>query len=251
MENKWICRSVLEITLLILRCQEKEKASGQSSNIDRRSPLIKQEEQLLRNFLDILQKENIWSAKKKQKNVPRITPCVPQVVCFDETSQVIGATRPSWEIKKDCWNPWIFNDKTDFFTKSRDARIPQEIRKHHFQPANEKFDTMTQFSNVFAYAKDDLGVRERRRELRAQFRRECFGPLRRYELHVWQAIDGMTGNFKAPCVRCGTLWNAHLLQTDMTDQRSTDTYSSERETGACAEHCLHAELILRELRKRL
>ncbi|KAF2236175.1 hypothetical protein EV356DRAFT_74999 [Viridothelium virens] len=243
LKEKWICRSVVEIALLILRCheKEKEKADEKSSTRNRYLPRITLEQQSLGNFLDTLKIRKTWQTEgRTQKKVP---PCVPTAVCFDETSQAVGASRPSWDVgKKTTWNPWVFGGKTDFFTASRDSRIPPQIREHHFQPAKDIFDRLALFKNIFD--EKDPATPQRRLDLRAQFGREYFGPLRRYEQHVQQAINGHTGEFIDPCVRCSVYWNAVLLQPRGTQVTSTDTESTDRPIGACAEHCVHAELVM-------
>ncbi|KAL9090301.1 MAG: hypothetical protein Q9165_005334 [Trypethelium subeluteriae] len=211
LKGKWICRSVLEITLLILRCHKKGKTHKQSNTADRHLPRIEREENSLRSFLKTLKYRETWknqnenqeenqeenqkeNRKENRKERETNVPCVPKVVCFDETSQAIGATRPSWDVGKGGkmkWNPWVFDGKTDFFTASRDSRIPRQVREHHFNPARDTFDRLALFKNVFDKA--DPNASWRLQELRTQFGREYFGPLRRYEQHVQQAIEGHTG----------------------------------------------------------
>lgn len=176
--------------------------------------------------------------------------CVPNVICFDETSQAIGATRPAWVKEgkyKESWDPWRFNNSANFFTATRDFRIPPEIRKYHFEPAAQLFDELA------IHMRDKLfnsteEARKRREEFHSAFGRKYFGPLRQYELHVWQAVDGKTFDCKTQCVRCQIYWNATLVKPNGVALSTIDTQSSHR-IDACAESCLHAELATR-LRSR-
>lgn len=246
LEDKWVCRSALEITLLILRCYEQDVEQKYRKSESEYLPRIEREKESLKNFLEKLKK------RKSCIDQERAPPCVPQVICFDETSLAIGASKPSWpnyqdhKMKK---NPWKYTDSSDFFTHSRDSRISSMVRKYHFEPAAHCFDKlvfkffMHKAESEQAEKKLFAGTAEAadtRAELHDAFGTVYFGPLRQYEHHVWQAIESPRFIYKDQCVRCQVYWNATLVHPNGTE-RSCDTKSCGR-IDACAESCLHAEL---------
>ncbi|KAI9708653.1 MAG: hypothetical protein M1820_003871 [Bogoriella megaspora] len=240
LEDKWISRSVREITFLIRQCKRNDM--GQQ-NLD--LPRLEQEKQSLRCSLEDLQTEEYWTTTKDE--VAEF--CVPRVICFNETSQSIGATKPQWPAK---FNPWRFDEFGDFLAASRDSRISPEIREKDFGPASQAFNELALetfrdgvgsepvMKGLFASTPE---AKDNRTKFHTDFGSRYTGPLRSYEQNVWQAIDGCTFEYKDQCVRCQIYWNAVLVNPN--SQKGSPDFESSSRKATCAESCLHAEQVAR------
>lgn len=258
MEGKWICRSVLEIRLLVLRCRECDESTSVIDNEYQRS--TENEKRALEKFLIGLQRRHLLNDQDDNQAVP----CVPEVICFDETSRTIAASRPWWPSNEN-EDPWQLDGGQSFFTQSRDSRICRELTQYHFVTAEAAFEKLTK--ELYNHGSNETFVRnilfgadihptgcgltkKRRRQLQREQRRfheefgtRYFGPLRQYEQHVWQAINGRNFKFKNQCLRCQVYYNARLVNENQPVW-TADTKSDSR-VGSCAESCLHAEQAIR------
>ena len=182
----------------------------------------------------------------------KIPPLVPAVICFDETSKRLGASRPTWPTKSFRKHPWI-----TFVQRSRDARVlvQNEDVRAQIQRAEAALEAIAKVEQ-----KDHIAVgSDQWMRFQRAFREDPRAALQACTGHVWQAIDAAFRP-KDQCCRCRCYYQGVELvfnndesvwgkDTKVTDPgRRTDfcTRSSDKVAGLgpCAEHCLYVEEVL-------
>ena len=179
-----------------------------------------------------------WKSCRATKTSRHGIGTVPKTICLDKTAQRIGASWPSWPEREGSLplnHPW-----RDFFTKSRDSRIPTNIRDEYLQPASERLDDVK--NELFQKTKTWLSAGNWK-QLEKRFHPKCERYMWDARHHVWQALDA-DFEFKDQCGRCRCFeGSVSYMRTAVTQP----VYSKGgRRTGPCAEACLYDEYRQRE-----